>query len=267
MALAVMSIFDLINNQWAVGIGGGVLSGLAVTGITRLFLEKKDDRDLLERATAANKELIYAIRPCIAEGVIPITGVVESLVASTARKYRLSANKLSTPRQLMDDLIKEVMDSSFISASTKADYCAKLNKIFIAPELEDGETAFFSDADPVHMVKVSVQNQARDVDRELRYKESRQKLLSMTSIMMGLMTALMTASFALLDFVKDKSVSPSVFTLVEPLKILLPVVATMGAMVVAVVAMRISTRVSSFKMERRQRDEEDVLSNSQDRAN
>ncbi len=60
-------MIELINNPWTVAIGGGILSGLGVTIITRLFLEKKDDREILERVNAANKELIYAIRPCIAE--------------------------------------------------------------------------------------------------------------------------------------------------------------------------------------------------------
>jgi hypothetical protein len=242
-------MLEILNNPWAVGIGGGILSGLAVTVITRVFLEKKDDRELLERVTAANKELIYAIRPCIAEGSIPSLGVIDSLIAATSRKYRLPSEKLSTSRQLIDDLIKEVMDSSFISASTKADYCAKLNSIFETPVVQPTAASGREDSAVVTLV----QKASRDIDRELRYKEYRQRLLSMASMMMGLMAAVMTVTFAFLDIFKDKE---KTITL-EPLKVLLPVMATIMAVTVTVFATRVASRISTRRVEKKRDHTED----------
>ncbi len=239
-------MLEVLINPWVVGIGGGILSGLCVTVITRIFLEKKDDRELLERVAAANKELIYAIRPCIAEGSIPSLGVIDSLVAATARKYRLPSEKLSTSRQLIDDLIKEVMDSSFIPASTKAEYCAKLNRIFEPAVALPAPLP----ADAVETL-ISVQNVSRDVDRELRYKEYRQRLLSMASLMMGVMMAVMTVSFAFVLF-KDRQTAITL----DPLKILLPVTATMMAIIAMVFASRVTSKILTIRDEKK-RDEDD----------
>jgi hypothetical protein len=36
---------DFFGNEWVIGIGGGVLSGLLVTLITRYLFSKKDDKE------------------------------------------------------------------------------------------------------------------------------------------------------------------------------------------------------------------------------
>ena len=248
-------MIELINNPWTVGIGGGILSGLGVTIITRLFLEKKDDREILERVNAANKELIYAIRPCIAEGAIPSIGVVESLINSSARKYRLDVSKLSTPKQLIDDLMKEVMDSSFISAATKAEYCKKLDELFqnhkIAQLPETKSEVMFSRSSPPSELKLQA-------EKEARYTEYRQKLLSMASLMMGVMAAIMTASFAFLDVFKSSSTT---ITLLEPLKVLLPAMATVFAVLVTVLATRVTSRIHSIKNEKKHDHDESPSTN------
>lgn len=250
-------MFELINNPWTVGIGGGILSGLGVTLITRLFLGKKDDREILERINAANKELIYAIRPCIAEGSIPTIGVVESLIDASARKYRLDTSKLLTPKQLIDDLMKEVMDSSFISAATKAEYCKKLDELFqnhkIATTAEIEGDVMFSRRN----YSLSHELEFSHV-KEARYTEYRQKLLSLASVMMGVMAAIMTASFAFFDVFKSTS---STLFLLEPLKVLFPAVATVLAVLGTVLIARITSRISSIKNEIKQVHDESPSAN------
>ena len=172
-----------LNNPWVVGVGGGLLSGIIVTWLSRVIFSKRDDRERRQRIATANREILYAVRPGIAENVVPNPNVLDSLIAATARKYQLSSSEIYSPREILDDLIKEVMDSSFISAAAKADFCLKLSGALQQQvELETPETEF-------------------EVVEAHHQSEYRQKTLSIMSMTLGLMTAIMTA---IVPFILEK---------------------------------------------------------------
>ncbi len=54
--------------RWAIGIGGGILSGLIVAYISRLIFSKRDNREYAQKILQANNEVLYAVRPGISEG-------------------------------------------------------------------------------------------------------------------------------------------------------------------------------------------------------
>ncbi|WP_339618177.1 hypothetical protein [uncultured Gilvimarinus sp.] len=110
---------DILNNAWVVGIGGGLLSGLLVTLITRYIFSKKDDKEYVQKLATVNKEVVYALRPGISEGHIPDEEVLSSLINATARKYKVARDDVFRPKQIAEELIKEILDSSFISSETK----------------------------------------------------------------------------------------------------------------------------------------------------
>lgn len=120
---------DILSNAWVVGIGGGILSGLIVAIITRKIFSKRDNREYLQKVQSANQEVLYAIRPGISEGVIPNSEIVLHLVEATARKYSVEVESMHGISSIASELIKEVMDSSFISAQTKQDFCEKLSAL------------------------------------------------------------------------------------------------------------------------------------------
>jgi hypothetical protein len=124
-----------INNGWVIGIATSVISGLAVTWVLRIFLSKKEDREYQQKVSAANRDVIYAIRPGIPEGQIPTYDVIVALANATARKYGVSVKELYGPRELMEELMKEVMDSSFLSSAKKAEYCTQLVHIRDEPKI------------------------------------------------------------------------------------------------------------------------------------
>ena len=121
---------EIFNNAWVVGIGGGILSGLIVTVISRSLFSRKQDRERLQRISQANNEIIYAIRPGISESIIPNTDTIKKLSEATSRKYGLRADELHTVNEISSELVKEVMDSSFLSASSKQEFCEKLAAIY-----------------------------------------------------------------------------------------------------------------------------------------
>jgi hypothetical protein len=124
-----LQLMDWLNNAWVVGIGGGILSGLLVTLITRYLFQKRDNREYAQKVASANREVLYAIRPGISEGAIPSVSVLRSLIAATARRYVVDEKDVYGPSIIAEELIKEVMDSSFISSKAKTDFCVGIATI------------------------------------------------------------------------------------------------------------------------------------------
>jgi hypothetical protein len=159
---------NLLSNPWIIGIGGGILSGLVVTFISRSIFSRRDNKEYLQKVSQANKEVLYAIRPGISEGIIPSNNVVRRLIEATARRYGIEVSSMYSLDKVSGDLIKEVMDSSFISAASKQQYCEQLAQI--------------NDATPDDL---SVPDHIRSIDAST-YRRT-------AVMMMGLMTGLITA--------------------------------------------------------------------------
>lgn len=114
------------KNGWFVGVGSSLLAGVVVSLVSWLLLTKRRRHDFLQLVMLANQEVMSAIRPGIAEGHIPGGNVLQAMANATARKYGVERRDLFTTAELADELVKEVMDSSFLSSAQKADYCSKL---------------------------------------------------------------------------------------------------------------------------------------------
>jgi hypothetical protein len=173
-----MHLPDWFNNPWFVGIGGGILSGLAATLISRLIFSKRDNREYAQKVAATNREVIYSLRPGISEGVIPASNIVEALIAATCRKYGVSEKDAYDIFDISEELIKEVMDSSFISSATKIEFCDKLLKLQEIPE----------------EVIQSVLAEQRRTDRPTTtsIQDIRSKMLTQMSVMLGFMVMSLT---------------------------------------------------------------------------
>jgi len=172
---------ESLNNPWVIGIGGGLLSGLLVTLITRYLFSKRDNREYMQKVVTANQEILYAIRPGISEGVIPANDVLKFLISATALKYGVDAQDLHTSTSFADVLVKEVMDTSFLAASAKADFCQKLAQL--RPQQEPSQASL-----------ATVEERSRDITRLSDY---RHRMVTRMSFMMGVMAAAMTVVFGL----------------------------------------------------------------------
>lgn len=159
---------EFIDNPWVVGIGAGIISSLVVALIIRFIFSRRDNREYMRRIAQANQEVLYAIRPGISEGVIPTNEVLKRLASATARRYGLDRSALYNLNEFAAELTKEVMDSSFISAETKEQFCEKLSVI----REERPET--------------DRKGMAEDYEKAARYR--RQMVVTM-SMMVGMMTA------------------------------------------------------------------------------
>ena len=117
---------EFINNPWVIGIASGIFSGFILWFIIWVFTSQKENKEYMQKVVTANHEILYAIRPGISEGKIPSQNIINSLITATAQKYNVDIRDIYNISDIINVLIKEVMDSSFLPASTKEEYCNKL---------------------------------------------------------------------------------------------------------------------------------------------
>jgi NhaP-type Na+/H+ or K+/H+ antiporter len=189
---------EFFKNPWFIGIVGGILSGIIVFFITKYLFSRRDNREYTQKIITANQEVIYAIRPGISEGIIPTQDILQALIAATARKYTVDPKDLHDAKTFTDVLIKEVMDSSFLPASSKAEFCKSL-----------------AEMKPPQIVQVA---SPKPITELADYKR---RMVTMISGMLGMMSAAMTVSFAFRE-----THSSTLITIVPTVLTLLIVIAT-----------------------------------------
>jgi hypothetical protein len=180
-----------LNNVWMVGIGTGILSGLLVTWLLNLFISKKKDREHLQLTSGANREVIYSIRAGIPENTLPTREVIEALINSTARRYSVEPTELYHPKEITEELIKEVMDSSFLSSTKKVEYCTAL--IPLGRDVQINNTEKSEDEASIEMRRQAIQSKQHRVTQ----------FETILSILGGLTAALATGMLATHEFTSN----------------------------------------------------------------
>jgi hypothetical protein len=232
----------ILDNPWFVGIVGGILSGIAATWISRLIFSKRDSREYAQKVAAVNREVIYSLRPGISEGNIPDADVLNALVASTCRKYGVAVPDAFNVVQISEELVKEVMDSSFISSATKQDYCAKLLAMRSppAPKLEPQAKSTTEKSTSVESIE-----------------SLRSKMLAQMSAITGVMVATLTLFLTVFKERFDTPVFGPIKELSLPLVVLAASVVAMMAVLLATMVMR-EARISARKREMKSTERPDA---------
>ena len=177
---------EILNNPWLVGIGGGVLSGLIVALVTRFLFSRRENREYLQRVSAVNREIVYALRPGISEGEIPSEEVLQSLINATSRKHKVDASDAYSSRQIAEELIKDIMDSNFISAETKKSYCDNLAHLVKGRQDEE-----------IKKLRKPEHGQAAS--------ELRQRMVMQMSMVMGITVSMMTMATVFISGLAERS--------------------------------------------------------------
>ena len=101
--------------------------------------------------------------------------MVDVLISATARKYGVDKKDVFGPKEIGQELLKEVMDSSFISAKTKEQYCERLTVL-----QRGGAT---NEDDSVHSSQAVLSGSI---------EKFRARSITVTSLMMGILASTMT---------------------------------------------------------------------------
>lgn len=212
---------EIFNNSWVVGVGGGILSGLIVTLITRYLFSKKDNKEYAQKILTVNREVVYALRPGISEGHIPDNEVLSSLINATARKYKVERADTYQAKQIAEELIKEIMDSSFISAETKKNYCETLAHLVNTEKFE--------------ALPAAVTVERLSIESEFRKKQNER-----ISTVLGITAAMGTMVVALTTVINKPAISSPFKDLIG---IALPTITILASVMIATVAMLVSVKL------------------------
>ncbi|WP_333582586.1 hypothetical protein [Methanoculleus bourgensis] len=137
-------IAEVIPNQWVTGIGAGIISSIVAYLIAQRYLSWGGNKEYLRKVDTANKDVIYALRSIISDefkfNVTP--EMLSSIISANSVKHGVDQKDMYSPDQFIDALVKEVMDSNFLSVNTKMSYCTSIIslKIPLTPELEELST-------------------------------------------------------------------------------------------------------------------------------
>ena len=115
-----------INNSWIIGIISAVVSGLVVNFLSILISSKWDKRKARKGVLDANNEVLSSLRLSLAEDALLNNKILDSLIRATAYKYKLEEKLMMSPELFGDTLIKEVLDSNFLSQAQKVDYSERI---------------------------------------------------------------------------------------------------------------------------------------------
>jgi len=194
----------ILSNPWIVGIGASTVSGVIVWWITQKLFSARENKEYLQKVLSANSEVLYALRPLIAELTFPSIAIVESVISATSKKFGVKKESMNSPMQFFDELIKEVMDSNFIDSRKKVEYCNHLYEL---------KKEALSTTQPK---AISTDLSASDIAR----KENMFNAISMST---GIMVALTTFFFSIGNFKGESLFANSLGN------ILLPVLAALIA--------------------------------------
>jgi uncharacterized integral membrane protein len=115
-----------INNPWIVGIIPAIISGLIVNFLSRLISSTRDKRKARKKIVDANNEVMSSLRLSLAEDALLSNEILDSLVHATANKHGLAEELMMSSELFSDTLIKEVLDSNFLSQAQKVDYSKRI---------------------------------------------------------------------------------------------------------------------------------------------
>lgn len=118
---------ELLSSHWTIGAVAGLACGVLVTIVVRQLFSGREQREYQHKIAAANAEIIQAIRPSVAEKIIPSPAMLEALFSATARKYGVHSGDLLSRAGFANELIKDIVDNPFLSSQQKVEYCDLLN--------------------------------------------------------------------------------------------------------------------------------------------
>lgn len=121
-------MLNFFQNQWVVGIGAGIVSGFIVFFVSKLFLRRKDRSEHMKLIEIANTELLNSLKPYVAEKGLPEYGIVNAVIISVAREYKVKMEELFSIRVICEELIREIIGNAYVSSDLKDEYSIQLIK-------------------------------------------------------------------------------------------------------------------------------------------
>lgn len=178
-------MLDFLQDQWFVSIGGGIIVFFITNGISQWFLKRKDNSKYMEQISNANADIIRTLKPYIAEKGLPDKEIIDAIIVSTARKHNVKSDELYSIRIICEELIREIIENSYVSSDKKQEYTAQLTDYLRKLNAEQHKSILVTDIEKELKVVNSY--------REAHYRE---KLAATFSALISLLAAVLTTVVA-----------------------------------------------------------------------
>ena len=174
-----------LENQWVVGIGAGIISGIIVYLITKWFFQRKDNSKHLEQIHNANMDIIRILKPYVAEKGLPEKEIIDAIILSTSRKYNVKSEELYSIRIVCEELIREIIENVYVSSEKKKEYSNNLKEYLLSFHSQNDKSFLISDIELE--LKNSTQKSRADYKRKMSVA-----LSGLISSFAAIITALMS---------------------------------------------------------------------------
>jgi uncharacterized membrane protein len=115
-------IITFLNNSWV----SSIITGLLVYYVTEIFKAFREKKSYMEKVFQANREMFHTIKFSIPEATLPNPEILRAIHKSTAKRYGVDLVDMESVPVVLEDLVKEIMDSNFLPHDTKLDYSGQL---------------------------------------------------------------------------------------------------------------------------------------------
>ncbi|MCP3962552.1 MAG: hypothetical protein GY719_32330 [bacterium] len=114
---------NFLTYPWVIGVGGSLISALVVGLLSRAIIGRRANREYAQLVSMANRDLMNALRPMVAEKQLPSPPVLDSLVAASAERHEVKKEDMLSPERIASTLIRDIMSNNFLSADQKREFC------------------------------------------------------------------------------------------------------------------------------------------------
>lgn len=110
---------NLIENEWFVGIVGGIISGIIVYFLTSYIVERKKKIEHRKNIVLSNNAVLSVLKPHIANSGLPSINQLKAIISSVSRQYGVNTSEMKTIGMFYEDLIFEFVANVYIPNSIK----------------------------------------------------------------------------------------------------------------------------------------------------
>lgn len=112
-------ISKFLANDWTIAVFGAIISGVILLPIAVHVTNWIDKSKKKSSASRVNREVISILRNIVSEGRVVSLKTTTILIQSISRKYGVNNKFVRTPEQMIQDLLTDVLESSYISMDSK----------------------------------------------------------------------------------------------------------------------------------------------------
>lgn len=115
----IEELVKFFNNGWVIS----TLTGIFVYFITNWYGKIKENKDYRKNTNQVTNDVVIMLQEFIVEKQLPQKEVLISYYLATCEKYNVLARDTLSIVEMLEILIKEILDSQFLNGTNKLEYC------------------------------------------------------------------------------------------------------------------------------------------------